>query len=537
MTSAGAGSLVGKVLLGKLEVLRLLGEGGMGAVYEVRHRITKHHRALKVLHPRFASDAEVVGRLLREASVAGTLRSPHVVETFDAGQLEDGSPYVLMEMLEGETLASRIGQRPMAPGHIARLVHAAAQGLAAAHAAGIVHRDVKPENLFVVRDAAGERIKVLDFGISKFEQPDDIGGVRLTQTGRVMGTPLYMCPEQAAGMKELDARADVYALGVILYEGLAGRPPFLAETLPELIIRIHTADYPPLRDLAPNTPDALLRVVERAMAHDRTERYADARALADALAPFVTQEVGFLETIASAPPPSRASAPAAASASRAKPEPEDTAAPRGEPIPVEPALVETRDADPGAALAVDKASSAVPSAGPSAAASASATSRAPMYLAAGALAALGIGGLGYAVRMDATSDVEPEPTLRGATSTDVTANPTADQTTGDAAAATPSGTVASPTRVEAPTGPSQEEPVTATETLVPTAPELAGPRSRRRRGSDDESRDETPSGRATSSTGARRRRDRGSSDESSSRGGGRGVSIDRDLDLTSPLGP
>ncbi|HJL16134.1 MAG TPA: serine/threonine-protein kinase [Sandaracinaceae bacterium LLY-WYZ-13_1] len=307
MSGAESDDLVGEVLLGKLEVVRLLGAGGMGAVYEVVHRITRHHRALKVLHADFAQDAEVVARFLREASVAGTLNSPHVVETFDAGQLEDGSPYVLMEMLEGETLADLLEGRRVAPGRIAQLIHAAAEGLAAAHDAGIVHRDIKPENLFVTRGTDGEaKLKILDFGISKFARPEDEHAPRLTQTGRVLGTPLYMSPEQASGDASLDARTDVYSLGVILYEALAGRPPFVAETLPALVIQIHTGDCPPIDDLATHAPPALREVVRRAMARDRDERYADGRTLAAALEPFVAVDaeasVGLARTMASIPP-------------------------------------------------------------------------------------------------------------------------------------------------------------------------------------------------------------------------------------------
>jgi serine/threonine-protein kinase len=268
----------GTLLAGRFRVVRRMGVGGMGAVYEIEHELTKHRRALKLLHAEMAANAGVVERFLREASAAGRVGNPHIVETFDAGTLEGGEPYLVMEMLRGETLADRIQRGPMLPSEVVDLIGQACDGVQAAHEAGIVHRDLKPDNLFVVDVEGRPFVKILDFGISKFD-PGKTGGLALTQEGAALGTPYYMSPEQIRGEVNLDARTDVYALGVILYECLAGRRPFDADSLTQLAVLIHTGKPSPLAQARTDLPTGLPELVGMAMATDREQRIPSARGL------------------------------------------------------------------------------------------------------------------------------------------------------------------------------------------------------------------------------------------------------------------
>ncbi|HEV3193843.1 MAG TPA: protein kinase, partial [Polyangiaceae bacterium] len=276
----------GMLIAGKLRVVREIGVGGMGAVYEVEHELTKHRRALKVLHPSAAQTPSVVERFLREASAAGRVGNSHIAETFDAGKLENGEPYLLMELLDGETLDQQLQrQGAIDPGELADLIYQACEGMQAAHDAGIVHRDLKPENLIVTTRDGAPFVKILDFGISKFDA-ERTGTLGLTQEGLVMGTPYYMSPEQVRGASLIDARTDVYALGVILYECACGVRPYEAAAIQHLAVLIHEGKPTPLAERRPSLPPAFCSIVHRAMAVDREQRFESARALAAALAPL-----------------------------------------------------------------------------------------------------------------------------------------------------------------------------------------------------------------------------------------------------------
>ena len=273
--------LFGKQIGGKYVVRAVLGEGGMGTVFEAEHLTIGRSVAVKVLHPNQARKKDAVRRFHQEARAAGAIGHPNICEVYDLGTLDDGSPYLVMEKLVGETLADRIGAEGGLPfDDVIDTLVQVLSGLVAAHEKGIVHRDIKPENVFLTsRVGCPPLVKLLDFGVSKVIAPligtkeDDLD---LTRTGMVMGTPYYMSPEQARGDRNLDARVDLYACGIILYEALTGRRPFTAPNYNALLLQILGTKPKPARDLRPALPSGFDAVLDKAMARNREDRYRSA---------------------------------------------------------------------------------------------------------------------------------------------------------------------------------------------------------------------------------------------------------------------
>jgi serine/threonine-protein kinase len=283
------GVRTGDVLAGKYRVDRVLGAGGMGVVVAAHHLQLDERVALKFLLPHATQDAQAVARFIREARAAVKIKSEHVARVGDVGQLENGAPYMVMEYLEGRDLSRWLEERGALPVEQAvDFVLQACVAVADAHALGIVHRDLKPANLFCVRRSDGHlTIKVLDFGISKVTDPGGSGGhVAMTSTSAVMGTPLYMSPEQMRSTRDVDTRTDIWALGAVLHELVGGRPAFVAESVTELAIKVANDPPPPLRLFRPDAPPGLEAVVLRCLEKDRSRRYDHVGLLAVALLPF-----------------------------------------------------------------------------------------------------------------------------------------------------------------------------------------------------------------------------------------------------------
>src|SRR5262245_13258626 len=277
----------GDTIEGKYRIVRLLGEGGMGAVYEGVN--TRIHRkvAIKVLHATVAAKADVVQRFEKEAQAAGRIGSEHIVEVLDLGNLPTGERFMVMEYLEGESLGDRIKRKKrIGPHEMAHVLYQLLEGLAAAHAAGIIHRDIKPDNVYLLNTKAGQRdfVKLLDFGVSKFNTLD--ADMSMTKTGAVMGTPFYMAPEQARGGK-VDIRSDLYSVGVVVYQAVTGRVPFHAETFNELVFKIALESPEPAELVAPGLDLRFAQLIARAMMRDVNARFQAARDFQAAVAKWM----------------------------------------------------------------------------------------------------------------------------------------------------------------------------------------------------------------------------------------------------------
>jgi len=284
-----AGVVPGQILLGKYRIERVLGMGGMGVVVAATHVTLEQRVAIKFLLPHALSNGEAVARFLREARAAVRIKSEHVARVTDVGQLENGAPYMIMEYLEGAdlgTIGQRRGALPLDDG--VEFVLQACEAIAEAHAVGIVHRDLKPANLFLVTRRDGTpSVKVLDFGISKVSGLSASGAdLGMTKTTTVMGSPLYMSPEQMASSRDVDARTDIWALGAILYELLTGTVPFQADTITQLCVMILQYPTPALRNARPDAPEGLGLVIARCLEKDRNRRYTTIADFAQALAPY-----------------------------------------------------------------------------------------------------------------------------------------------------------------------------------------------------------------------------------------------------------
>jgi serine/threonine-protein kinase len=299
-------SAVGKVVKGRYALKRLIGEGGMGAVYEGEHIEIGRRLAVKLVHSGHARNPEIAARLKQEARATGTIESEHVVQVFDAGDDEELGLFIAMELLTGEDLEKTLSvQKRLAPKLAGQIAAQAARGLAKAHANGVVHRDLKPANVFLCEHEDGAvQVKLVDFGIAKLvrDATEADGSQKLTRVGRVIGTPQYMSPEQAQGLDTVDARTDVYSLGAVLYEMIVGEPP-IAElaTYEQTILRIVTRPAPRISEKMPNVDPKLDQLVADMMAADPGARPPDMRAVRARLAAVFQSSDGSSGAIDSAP--------------------------------------------------------------------------------------------------------------------------------------------------------------------------------------------------------------------------------------------
>ncbi|MEZ4405151.1 MAG: serine/threonine-protein kinase [Polyangiales bacterium] len=313
-TTAGSRvSAVGDTVGGKYALLRLLGEGGMGRVFEARNLNTGKRVAVKLLHREYAQNPEVVERFLREARTATSVDHPNVVDVLDLDvDAATGAPFIVQEFLVGESLEEHLTAQPeqrLDPARAVTLLIPVLSAMAAAHRKGVVHRDLKPANIFLTRDAQGAVVpKVIDFGIARVAATGGSTEVRRTGTGVIIGTPAYMSPEQAAGEADVGPQTDVWALGAVLYECVSGRLPYEAANHNLVVGKILYEPPTPVTQWVPSLSPDLVAVIDRALTRDRAHRFASVEAMLDALAscdarrPSATPAPPPAQTLASVPP-------------------------------------------------------------------------------------------------------------------------------------------------------------------------------------------------------------------------------------------
>jgi serine/threonine-protein kinase len=290
-SNSAAGVREGDILAGQYRVERVLGIGGMGVVVAAHHIQLDEKVALKFLLPEALGNAEAVARFAREARAAVKIKSEHVARVMNVGTLPNGAPYMVMEYLDGRDLDAWLRERgPLPIGQAIEFILQACEALAEAHALGIVHRDLKPANLFCVRRSDGRlSIKVLDFGISKMSQfGGSVAGAK-THASALMGSPLYMSPEQMRSARDVNSQTDIWAIGIVLFELFTGKTPFMGESLPEVFHRVGSEPPPPLRELRPEVSVGLERVILRCLEKNREQRFSSVAELALALLPFAPQ--------------------------------------------------------------------------------------------------------------------------------------------------------------------------------------------------------------------------------------------------------
>jgi serine/threonine protein kinase len=276
-------SLLGKTLAGKYRIEERISEGGMGTVYRATHVLMEKKVAVKVLHPSLAADEKIVARFTREAKAASRISHPHALNVTDFGEAEDGVVFMIMEYIDGQTLKKIIrGEGPMPLARVVEIAKQIAGALDAAHAEGVVHRDLKSDNIMLAETSGGDWAKVLDFGIAKIKEPDGYDP-ELTAPNLIIGTPQYMSPEQCSQAHEIDSRSDIYSFGVILFEMLAGHVPFTGESATVIMLK-HLQEPPPsVLEERHDLPPAVGQVIARALSKRPEDRQQSASELVDAL--------------------------------------------------------------------------------------------------------------------------------------------------------------------------------------------------------------------------------------------------------------